>query len=314
MLIFCPECGREISDKVEACPGCGALQPALDRRSMLAQQSVKRRKVTGIVAAVLVVLLLAGGTTFALTYRWPVIYEVGDVLGTSLMDQKGFAEYVREAGVAWNEAAGRTVLSERGIGRRVRVNLHVDKASEAYVAAHDDATLLNGLHKIHAQRLLEGRSQFPIRGSNSNLNVEAVMDLTTAMRDDGWPHLDIDLPGVTPTEEEIAAARNTEAECLERCWPDRTTFLDWVYRNKPFSGAAELWKDALVDAVTPAQTEITIRSARFVESALLHQFGHALSLPASTVETDVMAEHGLSREVSEQDAAELKSSWRQWGT
>jgi uncharacterized OB-fold protein len=59
MLIRCPECGKEISDKVEACPNCGAPQPALERTSMLVRQSVTRRRVVRVVAAVLVDLSVA---------------------------------------------------------------------------------------------------------------------------------------------------------------------------------------------------------------------------------------------------------------
>lgn len=315
MLIRCPECGKEISDKVEACPNCGAPQPALERTSMLAQQSVTRRRVVTIVAAVLVLLLLAGGSAFALLYRWPVIYEIGDVRGTSGITQEEFAEYVRQAASAWNEAAGRIVLSDHGLGRPVRVSLHVDQTTEAYVAAHDAMIRLNGLHKIHVERLLQGLPQegLPPSGSGPHIGGGS-FDLLKALQDDGSPHTSADPPGVTPTEEEITAARRTEADLLEACWPEATEAVRRFELQNPFSSACGLWRDALVAPTAPGERAITIRvsSYQYLESTLLHHFGHALSLPwAKRSETDVMYEQGTSTEISPRDASELKRPWRQ---
>lgn len=73
-LIQCPECGREISDKVAACPHCGypfteqgAAVPSLETMgeaniNSAAQNSEKgRRRIIGIIGVILVLIFIAAG-------------------------------------------------------------------------------------------------------------------------------------------------------------------------------------------------------------------------------------------------------------
>lgn len=56
-LIKCPECGREISDKATACPGCGyPMTPAAapeDERARLLAEARERDKKTSIKIGIL---------------------------------------------------------------------------------------------------------------------------------------------------------------------------------------------------------------------------------------------------------------------
>lgn len=65
-LINCPECGKEISDKVTACPGCGYPfedeQPGFERKKgqkLLNQRSISK-KALYIILSVLVIILAVG--------------------------------------------------------------------------------------------------------------------------------------------------------------------------------------------------------------------------------------------------------------
>jgi len=69
-LIQCPECGKEISDKVKACPFCGypmeedagAPQPVAVTSISIQSDPAKRKKlITGIIAAVVVIIVAIAG-------------------------------------------------------------------------------------------------------------------------------------------------------------------------------------------------------------------------------------------------------------
>lgn len=69
-LIQCPECGKEISDKVKACPFCGypmdedagAPQPVAVTSISIQSDPAKRKKlITGIIAAVVVIIIAIAG-------------------------------------------------------------------------------------------------------------------------------------------------------------------------------------------------------------------------------------------------------------
>lgn len=66
MLIRCPECGKKISDKVEACPYCGVPQPAAARLSML---EARRAKVARLLVPAAWVLLLAAAVAVVILFR-----------------------------------------------------------------------------------------------------------------------------------------------------------------------------------------------------------------------------------------------------
>lgn len=144
MLIRCPECGKKISDKVEACPHCGAPQPASLRIAALEQQRLARRKAIRITATILTVTILAAGTTFALIYRWPISYKVGTVTGTDMISQEELVKIVGEAAATWNRAAGRTVAWRLPLGKRVKFDIEVDESLQKYL------TTLAGLEQVEA--------------------------------------------------------------------------------------------------------------------------------------------------------------------
>ena len=69
-LIQCPECGKEISDKVKACPFCGypmeedagAPQPVAVTSISIQSDPAKRKKlITGVIAAVVVIIIAIAG-------------------------------------------------------------------------------------------------------------------------------------------------------------------------------------------------------------------------------------------------------------
>src|SRR5450830_706210 len=134
MLIKCPECGKQISDKVEACPNCGAPQPASLRTAALEKRRVARRRTIRIVAIVLVVTALAASTTFAALYRWPVSYRVGTVTGTDIISREDLVKAVDDAAAGWNSAAGRTVAWRLPLGKRVRFDVEINADLQEYLA------------------------------------------------------------------------------------------------------------------------------------------------------------------------------------
>lgn len=120
MLIKCPECGKQISDKMEACPNCGAPQPASLRTAALEKRRVARRRTIRIMATITVVAALVAAATFALLYRWPISYEVGTVTGTDTISGEDLVKAVDDAAASWNNAAGRIVAWCLPLGKRVR--------------------------------------------------------------------------------------------------------------------------------------------------------------------------------------------------
>ena len=138
MLIKCPECGKQISDKVEACPNCGVPQPASLRTAALEKRRVARRRTIRIVAIVLVVTALAASTTFAALYRWPVSYRVGTVTGTDIISQEDLVKAVDDAAATWNRAAGRTVAWRVPLGRKVKFDVKFDKSLQQYLTTLAD--------------------------------------------------------------------------------------------------------------------------------------------------------------------------------
>lgn len=69
-LIQCPECGKEISDKVKACPFCGypmeedagAPQPVAVTSISIQSDPAKRKKlITGVIAAIVIVIIAIAG-------------------------------------------------------------------------------------------------------------------------------------------------------------------------------------------------------------------------------------------------------------
>lgn len=69
-LIQCPECGKEISDKVKACPFCGypmeedagAPQPVAVTSISIQSDPAKRKKIiTGVIAAIVVIIIAIAG-------------------------------------------------------------------------------------------------------------------------------------------------------------------------------------------------------------------------------------------------------------
>ena len=133
MLIRCPECGKRISDKVEACPNCGAPQPASLRIAALEKRRVARRKAIRILATVVIVAIVATATTFSLVYRWPISYEVGAVTGTDTVSREDLEKIVDEAATTWNSAAGRTVAWRMPLGRKVKFDVKFDKSLQQYL-------------------------------------------------------------------------------------------------------------------------------------------------------------------------------------
>lgn len=66
MLIKCPECGKSISDKVEACPNCGAPQPAAARLMMLEERT---RRIFRLLIPVVWTVLLATAILLIILFK-----------------------------------------------------------------------------------------------------------------------------------------------------------------------------------------------------------------------------------------------------
>lgn len=139
MLIKCPECGKQISDKVEACPNCGAPQPASLRTAALEKRGVARSRTIRIVATIVIVTAVAAATAFSFVYRWPVSYEVGTVTGTDTVSREDLVKAVDGAAAGWNSAAGRTVAWRLPLGKRVRFDVEINADLQEYL------TTLRGL-------------------------------------------------------------------------------------------------------------------------------------------------------------------------
>src|SRR5450756_930043 len=144
MLIKCPECGKQISDKVEACPNCGAPQPASLRTAAMKQRRLMRRKAIRITATIVVVTIVAAATAFALLYRWPISYELGAVTGTDTVSRVELEQILEQAAATWNLAAGRTVAWRVPLGRKVKFDIKFDKSLQQYL------TTLAGLEQDEA--------------------------------------------------------------------------------------------------------------------------------------------------------------------
>ena len=139
MLIKCPECGKKISDRVEACPYCGAPQPASLRSAALQQRKLARRKAIRITATALAGAILLAAVASAALYRWPVSYSVGTVTETDIISRDDLVKAIDDAAAAWNRAAGRVVAWRLPLGERVRFDVEIDAKLQEHL------TTLEGL-------------------------------------------------------------------------------------------------------------------------------------------------------------------------
>lgn len=170
MLIKCPECGKQISDKVEACPNCGAPQPASLRVAAMKQRRLMRRKVIRMTAIVLTVAILAAVVAFVALYRWPVSYRVGTVTGTDTVSREDLEKIVDYAAATWNRAAGRTVAWRLPLGRKVEFDLQVDASLQEYLTTlaglkYDEAAFLAGKNSAEAD-LASVRAEYYVSINN----------------------------------------------------------------------------------------------------------------------------------------------------
>jgi hypothetical protein len=134
MLIRCPECGKRISDKVEACPKCGMPNPAAALAARRLEEHQDARAVWHRLAVVVPIALVCLGIIVAATrFRWPIRYVAGGVSGTSAVTQEQFALSVEDAVKTWNTAAGRMVFTKAPFGRTVAILLKVDAGQEDYL-------------------------------------------------------------------------------------------------------------------------------------------------------------------------------------
>jgi len=315
MLIKCPECGKQISDKVEACPNCGAPQPASLRTAALEKRRVARRRTIRIVAIVLVVTALAASTTFAVLYRWPVSYEIGTVTGTDIISREDLVKAVDAAAAAWNRAAGRTVAWRLPLGKRVRFDVKFDASLQEYLT-----TLADLEYKEAA--LWTGK-----KSTEDDLNnVRVAYDWSLKYPKWNWSPITMTTPSLPTTGE---AKRQYMHGLIAVTWWGhiselRPTLKDVKRYEQAASTEGNLWKDANdrlqsfkktakytddpsdIDAgVTlkegsPTTVVLTYLSNTYtLTGVLVHQFGHVL-----------LGAWGANDSPSIVTATPLKSPWR----
>jgi len=299
MLIRCPECGKRISDRVEACPNCGAPQPASLRIAAAEQRRVARRKAVRITATVVIVALLAAATTFSLIYRWPISYEVGTVNGTDVVSREELLKIVDEAAATWNRAAGRTVAWHLPLGRKVEIDVQIDASLQQYL------TTLAGLEQDEAA-LLATKDDAATTATDVRVTYDSE---TAASAPFVRPEGPIDFSkirtasspgGLAPTlqdVEEYAQIASMAAEKWTKAYDRLQAFKKAAtYTDDPFD------IDAGVSRIKGSPTRVVIAyfaNTVTLTNVVVHQFGHVL-----------LGTYGQYDSPSSVTAASLKSPWR----
>jgi hypothetical protein len=275
MLIRCPECGKRISDKVEACPHCGAPQPASLRIAAAEQRRVAWRKAIRITATVVIVALLASATTFSFIYRWPISYEVGTVNGTDVVSREELLKIVDEAAATWNRAAGRTVAWHLPLGRKVEIDVEIDASLQQYLTRLGDLR-----REEQAYRSAEAIAAAHVEAALAN-QFSSIVPLggTTSYLDD------------LRLEEHAALVRL--ADVINRIDAYKKSAL---YTEEPYD------LDAGVHRTDGSPTTVVLAwlpDTYTLSAVVIHQFGHLL-----------LGTWGANDSPSNVTAAPLKSPWK----
>lgn len=75
-IIKCPDCGKEISDRAEACPNCGcpiAAKPVYENAPVA---EVKKKKKTGIIIAIIAVIIIAAAAVLVFVLGGSGVKEI----------------------------------------------------------------------------------------------------------------------------------------------------------------------------------------------------------------------------------------------
>lgn len=68
-LINCPECGRQVSDQAEKCPGCGAIINKKTAKKNAKQMKSKGRKKKLVIIGILIAILMGGSVASVVVYQ-----------------------------------------------------------------------------------------------------------------------------------------------------------------------------------------------------------------------------------------------------
>ena len=294
MLIKCPECGKQISDKVEACPNCGAPQPASLRTAALEKRRVARRRTIRIVAIVLVVTALAASTTFAALYRWPVSYRVGTVTGTDTISRENLVKAVDDAAATWNSAAGRTVAWRLPLGRKVKFDVQIDASLLEYL------TTLAGLEEDEAA-LLATKNGLAANAYSVRRRYDEHSAPYTQIPGEPLDWMALFLNGTKPTTLEDVKFYEQRVSTADVAWKKAYDRLQAFRKAAAYTGNfSDI--DAGVSRTEGSPTTVVLTflpNTYTLTAVVVHQFGHVL-----------LGAWGANDSPPSVTAAPLKSPWK----